>query len=119
MCERSFRTATAADLTLIEAASGDFFDDLERHIAAGEIVITERSGEPVAFGISVPGALNDGVASIGMFTIEAHRRTGAGTATINPDRVVLRNMTRADLESAPSFRSDGQTSSSSTAPASK
>jgi hypothetical protein len=42
-----------------------------------------------------------------------------GTATINPDRVVLRNMTRADLESAPSFRSDGQTSSSSTAPASK
>ena len=43
---------------------------------------------------------------------------GTGTGTINPDRVVLRNMTRADLESAPSFRSDGQPSSggSSTAP---
>jgi sporulation protein YlmC with PRC-barrel domain len=37
---------------------------------------------------------------------------GSGTGTMNPDRVVLRNMTRADLESAPSFRSDGQASRS-------
>jgi sporulation protein YlmC with PRC-barrel domain len=37
---------------------------------------------------------------------------GSGTGTMNPDRVVLRNMTRADLESAPSFRSDGQASGS-------
>jgi PRC-barrel domain len=46
--------------------------------------------------------------------------SATGTGTINPDRVVLRNMTRADLESAPSFRSEGQPSSgSSSAPASK
>jgi sporulation protein YlmC with PRC-barrel domain len=38
--------------------------------------------------------------------------SGSGTATMNPERVVLRNMTRADLEAAPSFRSDGQASGS-------
>ena len=38
--------------------------------------------------------------------------TGAGaaqrTATLAPDRIVLRGMTRADLENAPAFRSDGR-----------
>jgi hypothetical protein len=37
-----------------------------------------------------------------------------GSGTMNPERVVLRNMTRADLESAPSFRSDGQASGGGT-----
>ena len=77
------RVARPADQALIEAASGDFFDDLERRVADGEIFVTERDGEPVSFGISVPSALYDRVASIGMFTIEAQRRTGAGTATIS------------------------------------
>ena len=36
----------------------------------------------------------------------------SGSATMNPERIVLRNMTRADLEAAPSFRSDGQASGS-------
>ena len=30
------------------------------------------------------------------------------TATLNPDRIVLRGMTRADLENAPAFRADGR-----------
>jgi hypothetical protein len=35
--------------------------------------------------------------------------TAAGaTGTMNPDRIVLRSMTRADLEAAPAFRSDGR-----------
>lgn len=38
--------------------------------------------------------------------------TGSGsaqrTATLSPDRIVLRGMTRADLENAPAFRSDGR-----------
>ena len=38
--------------------------------------------------------------------------SSSGTATMNPERAVLRNMTRADLEAAPSFRSDGQASGS-------
>jgi hypothetical protein len=33
--------------------------------------------------------------------------TSASTGTMNPDRIILRNMTRADLESAPAFRADG------------
>jgi GNAT superfamily N-acetyltransferase len=76
------RAALPGDRELIEAASGDFFDELERRIAGGELVVTERDGEPVAFGIRVMSALQQDVASIGMFTLEAHRRTGAGTATI-------------------------------------
>ncbi len=78
----TLRIASASDQALIETASGDFFDDLVQRIADGEIFVTERAGEPVAFGISVPSALYDRVASIGMFTIEAQRRSGAGTATI-------------------------------------
>jgi GNAT superfamily N-acetyltransferase len=78
----SLRQASADDHALIADASGDFFDDLDRRIAAGELFVTERGGAPVAFGISVPSALYEQVASIGMFTIEAHRRTGAATATI-------------------------------------
>jgi hypothetical protein len=31
----------------------------------------------------------------------------SSTGTMNPDRIILRNMTRADLESAPAFRADG------------
>lgn len=81
--EYSVRPAVAADKELIEAESGDFFDALEPRIAEVQLFITERGGEPVAFGVSVPCRLQEGLASIGMFTIEAHRRTGAGTATIS------------------------------------
>jgi hypothetical protein len=71
-----------------------------------------------ALEIVPQGAASGSATSSGPATTGTAGTAGAGTATINPDRVVLRNMTRADLESAPSFRSDGQTSSS-TAPASK
>jgi PRC-barrel domain len=36
----------------------------------------------------------------------------SGSGTMNPDRIVLRSMTRADLDAAPAFRSDGGSSSS-------
>jgi hypothetical protein len=36
----------------------------------------------------------------------------SGTGTMNPDRIVLRGMTRADLEAAPTFRADGTASGS-------
>jgi hypothetical protein len=38
----------------------------------------------------------------------------SGSGTMNPDRIVLRNMTRADLDAAPAFRSDGSSSGSGT-----
>lgn len=34
--------------------------------------------------------------------------TAASRGTVNPDRIVLRGMTRADLENAPEFRSEGR-----------
>jgi GNAT superfamily N-acetyltransferase len=80
--EYRMRQALPGDREMIEADSGDFFDDLERHIAGNELFVTERGGEPVAFGIRVASALLRDVASIGMFTIEAHRQSGAGSATI-------------------------------------
>jgi hypothetical protein len=71
-----------------------------------------------ALEIVPQGAASGSGTSSGPATTGTAGTAGTGTATINPDRVVLRNMTRADLESAPSFRSDGQPSSggSSTAP---
>ena len=71
-----------------------------------------------ALEIVPQGAASGSGASSGPATTGTAGTAGAGTGTINPDRVVLRTMTRADLESAPSFRSDGQPSSggSSTAP---
>jgi sporulation protein YlmC with PRC-barrel domain len=36
----------------------------------------------------------------------------SGSGTMNPDRIVLRSMTRADLDAAPAFRSDGGSSGS-------
>ena len=62
--------------------SGDFFEHLERHIAAGELFVTLRDEEPVGFGILVKSMLYEDVASIGMYTIERLRRVGVGTATI-------------------------------------
>lgn len=80
----AIRAATAADSDLIQQESGDFFDQLPRRIAAGEIFVTERAAEPVGFGIAVTSALYaaPSVASIGMFTIAHHRQSGVGAATI-------------------------------------
>jgi GNAT superfamily N-acetyltransferase len=78
----SVRPAAMSDAELIRQESGDFFEHLERHIAAGELFVTLRGEEPVGFGILVKSTLYEDVASIGMFTIERFRQAGVGTATI-------------------------------------
>lgn len=80
----SLRLAAAADRDLITTESGDFLSDAEAagHIARGELFVTERGAEPVGFGLAIPSALYPDVASIGMFTLDRHRRSGVGTATI-------------------------------------
>jgi GNAT superfamily N-acetyltransferase len=80
--ELTLRPATAADLELVKRESGDFFAEAEGHIARGELFVTLRGEEPVGFGLAIRSALYPDVASIGMFTIERHRRSGVGTATI-------------------------------------
>lgn len=73
--------ATFSDVPAIEAATGDFFDKLERRIVAGEIFLTRRNEETVGYGIFEPSQLSD-AASVGMFTLEPFRGQGVGTATI-------------------------------------
>jgi len=78
----SMRPAAIVDANFVRQESGDFFEHLERHIAAGELFVTLRDEEPVGFGILVKSMLYEDVASIGMYTIERLRRVGVGTATI-------------------------------------
>jgi GNAT superfamily N-acetyltransferase len=78
----SMRPAAIDDANFVRQESGDFFEHLERHIAAGELFVTLRDEEPVGFGILVKSMLYEDVASIGMYTIERLRRAGVGTATI-------------------------------------
>jgi GNAT superfamily N-acetyltransferase len=78
----SMRPAAIDDANFVRQESGDFFEHLERHIAAGELFVTLRDEEPVGFGILVKSTLYEDVASVGMYTIERLRRVGVGTATI-------------------------------------
>jgi GNAT superfamily N-acetyltransferase len=78
----TMRPAAMDDADLVRAESGDFFEHLERQIAAGELFVTLRGEEPVGFGILVKSTLYEDVASIGMYTIECFRQAGVGTATI-------------------------------------
>jgi RimJ/RimL family protein N-acetyltransferase len=78
----SMRPAAVDDTDFVRQQSGDFFEHLDRHIAAGELFMTLRDEEPVGFGILVESTLYEDVASIGMYTIERFRQAGIGTATI-------------------------------------
>jgi GNAT superfamily N-acetyltransferase len=78
----SMRPAAIADADFVRQESGDFFEHLDRNIAAGEVFVTQQGEEPVGFGSLVESTLYEDVASIGMHTIERFRHTGVGTATI-------------------------------------
>jgi GNAT superfamily N-acetyltransferase len=78
----SLQPATPADVDRIREGSGEFFENLERHILAGEFFLTKRDGVCVGFGILERSALRPSVATVGMFTIEQFRCAGVGTATI-------------------------------------
>jgi GNAT superfamily N-acetyltransferase len=88
------RQADIEDLPAIHAGSGSFFDTLEASLAQGELYIAERAGQAVGFGIIDRSTLYADVASIGMYTIEAARRSGVGTATI---RALIAECRRAGL----------------------
>jgi GNAT superfamily N-acetyltransferase len=78
----ALRPAASDDIEMVKRESGDFLADADGHIARGELVVTMRGEEPVGFGLAIPSGLYPDVASIGMFTIERHRRSGVGAATI-------------------------------------
>jgi GNAT superfamily N-acetyltransferase len=78
----TMRPAVMEHAGFVRQESGDFFEHLERHIAAGDLFLTLRDEQAVGFGILVQSTLYDDVASIGMYTIERYRQAGVGTATI-------------------------------------
>ena len=80
--EYSMRPAEFGDVDLVHREAGDFFEQPERHITAGELFVTLRGEEPVGFGLLIKSVLYEDVASIGMYTIERFRQEGVGTATI-------------------------------------
>jgi RimJ/RimL family protein N-acetyltransferase len=78
----ALKPATAADEAAIRQQSGELFGDVGARIAHGELFSTERAGTRVGFGVMAQSQLQPGVASIGMFTLEAFRGAGVGSATI-------------------------------------
>jgi GNAT superfamily N-acetyltransferase len=78
----SLRQAKLQDASFIQQHSGGFFKNLEQQIQAGEIFQVRRGDSEVAFGVLVKSKFYRDVASIGMYTIEPYRNSGAGTATI-------------------------------------
>jgi RimJ/RimL family protein N-acetyltransferase len=76
------RQAGPEDAGFIQQYSGGFFRNLEQQLEAGELFLTGRDGSSVGFGVLVKSRLYPDVASIGMYTIEPYRNSGAGTATI-------------------------------------
>jgi GNAT superfamily N-acetyltransferase len=77
-----FRLATGSDADEIHALSGDFLDPLAARLEHGEIHLGMLADELVTVGIAEPSLFFADQASIGMFTHEAHRKRGIGTAMI-------------------------------------
>jgi putative membrane protein len=79
-------------------------------------ILLDRNGQVVAAIVGVGGFLGIGEKSVAvpfkaLEIAEDQPTTGAGSqqqqGTIKTDRIVLRGVTKADLEAAPNFRSDG------------
>lgn len=77
-----YRQAIPTDAEAIREMSGDFLDHLEQRIADGQIFVGLLTGVMVAVGIIERSHFWQERASIGMFTREAERGQGVGTATL-------------------------------------
>lgn len=77
-----FVAATLDDAETIRELTGDFLAPIEERIGREELFLNWRGDDLVGFGIREMSRFYPNTASIGMFTIESYRGTGAGTATI-------------------------------------
>jgi GNAT superfamily N-acetyltransferase len=76
------RPASPVDVEAIRTWSGDFFPDIDHLVRTGQLFVTQRGDATVGFGIVEASRLFDGVASVGMFTLDHERSRGVGSATI-------------------------------------
>jgi putative membrane protein len=81
-------------------------------------VLIDRFGRVTAIIVGVGGFLGLGEKSVAVpfeaLEVSAGAKSGASTTTgaggtTEPDRIVLKGMTKADLQTAPNFRTDGRT----------
>ncbi len=80
---RLVRVAQLTDAPAIRGASGDFFSELEYYISRGEIfIMAADDGAHLGYGVAERGKLFRETASIGMFTVEAHRGSGVGRSIL-------------------------------------
>lgn len=76
---------SSGELSEVKKVSGDFFDEVSEDDLLQKRTILYRlseNGETLGFGIVVPGGLLTQYASIGMITLEAHRRRGVGRSIL-------------------------------------
>jgi RimJ/RimL family protein N-acetyltransferase len=76
------RQAVASDLKVIREGSEDFFGEVQSYIDKEELFLILLEDKCAAFGLVDKSVLLEGVASIGMFVVEAFRQQGVGTATL-------------------------------------
>ncbi|MBD0382204.1 GNAT family N-acetyltransferase [Paenibacillus sedimenti] len=76
--EDRFSPAGLEDLLHIQQICGDFLDQYERRIENGELFTYYRGSVLLGIGVFEKSSMLEGVASIGMFTNEVHRRQGIG-----------------------------------------
>jgi hypothetical protein len=81
--EGSFRKAVGSDVDKIIEISHDFFDRLEERICEGQIFVFSNDNILLGVGIIEKSILQDGIASVGMFTNEGVRKLGIGRTIIH------------------------------------
>ncbi|MBY0149354.1 GNAT family N-acetyltransferase [Neobacillus niacini] len=81
--EGSFSKAVDRDVDKIIEISHDFFDQLEERIRDGQIFVFSNDKSLLGVGIIEKSILQDGIASVGMFTNESVRKLGIGRTIIH------------------------------------
>jgi GNAT superfamily N-acetyltransferase len=80
--DTAFRQARPSDAPRIAAETGAFFETLDRDIELGRAFMLLSRDTLLGCGLIVPGRYFTDCASMGMITVEKHRRRGIGRAVV-------------------------------------
>jgi GNAT superfamily N-acetyltransferase len=78
-----FRESVLHDAGQIKEVSGDFFDRLEDRIEEGQLFVLKEQEKLLGIGIMEKSILQEGYASVGMYTNEEFRQRGIGRTIIH------------------------------------